>query len=164
MFQILLDPSSGSPAPVSSDSSVAGPLAFFVLGIIAICVLGILLHRLTRRLRRPELFGTNRERIRATWEQIERSADQGTMGAKLAVIEADKLLDTALRSLSIPGETLGERLKYAAHTYPKIRNVWGAHRLRNQLVHDVAFELRPHQAKQAIRDFKHALQVLNVLS
>jgi hypothetical protein len=65
--------------------------------------------------------------------------------------------------MMLPGETLGERLKSAAYKYPNIRQVWGAHRLRNQLVHDSAFELSLRQAKGALRDYQAALKTLNVM-
>lgn len=166
MFQIILEPSPStaleelSPA---SGPSVGVVLGIFIAGIVVVTLFGIVVYRLARMMRRPELHGTTREQIVKRWEQIEHTATQGVMGSKLAIIEADKLLDQVLRSMAMPGQTLGERLKSTAYRYPNIRHVWGAHRLRNQLVHDTAFELGGRQARQALDDFKAALKVLNVL-
>lgn len=165
MFQILLEPSAQT---VSDEPSVFSPSAgasvgLFIGGVVVVTLLGILIYRLLRVMRRPELHGTTREQILKRWAQIELTYDQSTMGAKLAVIEADMLLDQVLRSMAMPGETLGERLKSAAYRYPDITRVWGAHRLRNQLVHDSAFELASRQARQALDDFRSALKVLNVM-
>jgi hypothetical protein len=78
-------------------------------------------------------------------------------------MEADKLLDHVLKSMSFPGETMAERLKLAEYKYASLRQVWPAHKLRNQLVHDPAFDMSVRQAKFALKEFKDALKVLNVL-
>ncbi len=165
MLQIIVEPSSDLPAPLMESSSAqpSAVIGIFIGGIVVITLLGIALYRVIKALRRPELHGTTREQIIKRWAEIEKTSVQGLMGAKLSVIEADKLLDQVLRSLFIPGQTLGERLKSAAYKYPNIHKVWGAHRLRNQLVHDTSFELTTRQARQALDDFKSALNVLNVL-
>ena len=166
MLQIILDP---SPASItsdvsnSSDPSVGTIFGLFIAAVVVVIVLGIAVYRFLRLLRRPELHGTSREQILKRWEQIEHTSTQGIMGAKLAIIEADKLLDQVLRSMAMPGQTLGERLKSTAYRYPNIRQVWGAHRLRNQLVHDTSFELGARQGRQALDDYKAALKVLNVM-
>jgi hypothetical protein len=165
MLQIILEPSAPKiEEPISTTNPEAGTvIGLFIGGVVLITLLGIAVYRMARVLRRPELHGTSREQILKRWEQIEQTATQGVMGSKLAIIEADKLLDQVLRSMAMPGETLGERLKSTAYRYPNIRNVWGAHRLRNQLVHDTSFEMGTRQARHALDDFKAALRVLNVL-
>lgn len=166
MFQIILEPSSPIiEEPLSSSSGIQPGIVvgLFILGVVLVTLFSIAIYRFMRILRRPELHGTSREQIMKRWEQIEHTATQGTMGSKLAIIEADKLLDQVLRSMSMPGATLGERLKSTAYSYPNIRKVWGAHRLRNQLVHDTSFEMGSRQAKQALDDYKAALKVLNVM-
>lgn len=164
MLQILVEPSEPTLEPLSSSDVNPGTIVgLFIGGVVVITLVGIVIYRLSRLFHRPELHGTSREQILKRWQEVERTSTQGVMGAKLAVIEADKLLDQVLRSLTIPGTTLGERLKAAAYTYPNIHRVWGAHRLRNQLVHDTASELSTRQARIALDDFKAALKVLNVM-
>lgn len=108
--------------------------------------------------------GTDREAMRARWTEIERSADaEGEMGRKLAVIEADKLLDHALKALAMPGATLGERLKFAQYKFPELRDVWWAHKVRNQLAHEASYHLDASMAKNALRAFKKALTRLGAL-
>ncbi len=118
---------------------------------------------MVRALRRPDMHGMTREHVTKMWKEIADTSDNGLMGAKLAVIEADKLLDNVFKSLMMPGETMGERLKSAGYKYPRIGQVWSAHRLRNQLVHDTTFEISVRQAKEALRDFREALRTLNVM-
>lgn len=133
------------------------------LVVAALILFILLLVWLKRRLTRPEMFGMTREQVAARWAQVRQTSKQGMMGAKLAVMEADTLLDSGLKSMTMPGETLGERLKVACYKYPKLRNVWWAHKLRNQLAHDVSFQIGARQAEQALDEFEKALKTLNVL-
>jgi len=148
---------------VSFDIASLGKLAAVVIGLALLFLLVRGLGRFFRRLFAPKLEGLDRATIQARWNEIEKMADGGAVNLKIAVMEADTLLDHALKSLAMPGNTLGERLKFATYKFPKIRNVWNAHRLRNQLAHEASFYLDPSMAKKALRDFKDALQLLNVL-
>lgn len=162
IFQIIADT---QPNPIVVPTSGPGLLwpAIILIGLVIVVVLGIAFQKLLHALQRPELHGLTPEKVRETWDQIEQMSNQGVMGAKLSVIEADKLLDGVLRSMIIPGETMGERLKSAAYKYKDINQVWNAHKLRNQLVHDSAFEITVPQAKRALKDFEAALKTLHIL-
>lgn len=122
-----------------------------------------LLIRLKKLLTRPELVGMTREEMVRRWIELRKTSMQGLMGAKLALFEADTLLDSGLKSMMMPGDTLGERLKVACYKYPKLQNVWWAHKLRNQLAHDPASQITQRQANQAIDEFERALKILNVM-
>lgn len=160
MFQILIDtPTTPTVLPGGEGISLFPLAAGLVVFILLICAIALI----RRRLQSPDLLNLTPEQIKIKWTEIMKTADQGTMGAKLALIEADKLLDHVLKSMMMPGETLGERLKMAAYKYPAIKNVWPAHKLRNQLVHDSAFELRSGEARRALSDFHDALRTLRVL-
>ncbi len=163
IFQILFDASPSVQPVAASTGSLGLWPAILILGLIAIIILGVLFQKILKSLRRPELHGLTPEKVRETWAEIQKNAGHGTMGAKMAVIEADKLLDGVMRSMLIPGDTMGERLKTAEYSYPNIRKVWPAHKLRNQLVHDTTFELSSSQARQALAGFEAALKTLNIL-
>lgn len=161
-FQFVFD-SGAVQTSISNGSVNFGSVLGVVLLIIVVgLVLAIGIATVFRALTRPTLEGLDPKRLAAMWAEIEKTSDHGLMGAKLAVVEADKLLDTVLRKLHFPGETMGERLKTAAYKYPAISQVWPAHKLRNQLVHDATFEITVRQAKSAVRDFYAALKALNV--
>jgi len=85
------------------------------------------------------------------------------MSYKLAVMEADKLLDHTLKAMTMPGKDMGERLKAVGYKYPNIRQVWFAHRIRNQIVHEASYNLSSSLAKKAIKSFKQALKELSIL-
>lgn len=134
-------------------------LAILVVGGI---VVGYL--KIKRRLRRPELWGMGKDEITTRWKAIEEMVQRNDeMSGKLALMEADKLLDYALKSAGFSGATLGERLKVACYRHSGLRAVWPAHLLRNRLVHEASFHLSPSMARQAIGQFKHALQELGIL-
>lgn len=108
--------------------------------------------------------GQDRETMRKRWAEIERMSEtQGEMSRKLAVIEADKLLDYALKALAMPGMTLGERLKFAQYKYPELRDVWPAHKIRNQLAHEATFHLDAGMARRALQSFRRALERLGAI-
>lgn len=104
-------------------------------------------------------------KVTKEWENIiKRLEAKDEANHKLAVIEADKLLDTVLKKLTIPGSTMGERLKaIPVSQLPSIDNVWQVHKLRNHLVHTTEFVLTDNKAKQAIDIYKQAFIELKVL-
>lgn len=102
--------------------------------------------------------------LRRRWKEIEAmAAAPGEMQRKMAVLEADKLLDQALKSLAMAGETLGERLKFAQYRYPALREVWWAHKIRNQLVHEATFHLEVGMARRAVASYRKALGLLGAI-
>ncbi len=82
---------------------------------------------------------------------------------KLAIIEADSMLEALLDQLGFKGESLGDKLKSA--TQPsrtggeKVHNMssaWSAHAIRNKIAHEgTSFELSQHEAKKAIALYEH---------
>lgn len=150
---------------VSFDpGSVFVGLLYVAAGVVAYLVLRALVRWLKRVFSGTTLHGLDRKGIAARWAQIEEMTKAGdTMQLKLAVMEADKLLDHALKAMAMSGMTLGERLKFAAYKYPRINDVWWAHRLRNQLVHESSFYLDPSMGKKAVEQYRKALQMLTLL-
>lgn len=159
MFQLVLDGGASALPTTGVGGTLTVPLV--VLGVVIL--FAFLLLVVMRWRSTPEMIGLTPERVREQWQGIVKTSDQGIMGAKISIMEADKLLDHVMKSMMIPGETMGERLKAGQYKYPDLRNVWPAHKLRNQLVHDAAFEITTGAAKRALRDFEAALRTLKVL-
>jgi len=113
----------------------------------------------------PKVDTDHSLKVTREWENIlKRLEANDEANHKLAVIEADKLLDTVLKKLTIPGSTMGERLKaIPVSQLPSIDNVWKVHKLRNHLVHTSEFVLTDNKAKQAIEIYKQAFIELKVL-
>lgn len=100
--------------------------------------------------------------FREAWRQIiEKTHNDETLA--IAVINADKLLDMALRKKNFKGETMGERLVSAKNTLSKRQNVWEAHKLRNRLVHEHNVRLDKKKTQEALKGFESALKDLGAL-
>jgi hypothetical protein len=84
-------------------------------------------------------------------------------GMALAVIDADKLLDEALKSHRFRGKTMGERLVAAQKTLSDNDAVWYAHKLRNRLVHEPNVKLKKREAQNALSGFRQGLRDLGAL-
>ena len=71
---------------------------------------------------------------------------------KLAVIEADTMLEDLTVQLEIEGENLGERLKTVdKERFKSLDDAWEAHIIRNRIAHDgSAFELSQHEANRIV--------------
>jgi hypothetical protein len=159
MTDIPLD----NPVTLPQPAIPVETIALVVIGVIvfiAFIVFAIIIRRI---LGRPELHGLTRENIRAKWGEIEKLSASSAMGSKMAIVEADKLLDGVLKSMMMHGDTLGERLKFAGYKYPELRKVWTAHRLRNQIVHESTFNVSERHARAALHDYERAMKSIGVL-
>jgi hypothetical protein len=70
---------------------------------------------------------------------------------KHAVMEADKLVDYALKSSGFAGETFADRLRNAeASINPSNYNkIWQGHKVRNQIAHEHDLRINPFELKEA---------------
>jgi hypothetical protein len=138
-----------------------GPL---VGGAAVIYILFAGMRRLRGFFARRKFDSRDRSELQRRWREVEAMlAMPGEMSRKMAILEADKLLDQALKSLSMPGQTLGERLKFAQYKHPELRDVWWAHRVRNQLAHEASGHLDASVAKRAVASFRKALERLGAI-
>lgn len=84
---------------------------------------------------------------------------------KLAIIEADIILDDALKQKGFPGTSLGERLKSVApQDLNTLQDAWEAHKIRNRIAHDGAdFVLTKRIAGETINRYQRVFSELGVL-
>jgi hypothetical protein len=99
----------------------------------------------------------------AQWKKIEGYKTNGSAGFQLAVMEADKLLDHALKNRGFAGQTMGDRLKNASASFMNNNAVWQAHKLRNRLAHEQNVQLNTINTDQALRGLKAGLKDLGAL-
>jgi hypothetical protein len=78
-----------------------------------------------------------------------------------AIMDADKLIDKALSKKGYQG-SLGEKLKKAKSLFSDNNGLWQAHKLRNQIAHELDIKLKPQQVESALRSFRKALQDLGL--
>ncbi len=100
-----------------------------------------------------------------TWGKVQQHFFQGDENSlKLALLEADKILDEALRLAGIMGENLGDRLKKINESQlPNLQDIWEAHKLRNRLAHEQDFKLNRNTAERALAIYEQAFKDLGLL-
>jgi hypothetical protein len=81
----------------------------------------------------------------------------------LAIINADKLLDDALKRTHYKGKTMGERLVAAQRDLSDNDSVWYAHKLRNKIVHEEYGDLKKRDVQKVLMGFRQALRDLGAL-
>ena len=75
---------------------------------------------------------------------------------KLAIIEADIILDDILKQQGYAGNSLGERLKsISSNQLSTLNDAWEAHKVRNRIAHDGAdFVLTQRVAQETIAQYQ----------
>lgn len=130
-----------------------------LLGFVAIIIVGILfLIGITAGNRRRS--GLDHAYYQKQWQMIEQYKQNGGAGWNLAIFEADKLLDHALKNRGYRGDTMGERLKGASKAFMNTNAVWDAHKLRNRLAHEQNVSLSGVSVDRALHSFRAALKDL----
>ena len=71
---------------------------------------------------------------------------------RLAIIEADIMLDELLDKLNLPGETIGDKLKAVERSdFNTIDSAWEAHKARNMIAHQgSSFLMNQREARNTI--------------
>ncbi len=131
----------------------------FLLGILIVGVLLIVVIVITRKA--PK--GIDREQFQNDWLQIENAVTDDSGSQQLAILNADKLLDKALKQLRYQGNTMGERMTAASRVFTKREAVWAAHKLRNKIAHEDTVKLSQQLTRRALKSFKQALKDVGAL-
>ena len=99
------------------------------------------------------------------WKQIRTKYDDGTMdGAKVAIIQADALVDTILKNAGLEGEHMADRLMNIDKSELKsLDDIWTSHKIRNNVVHTDGFELSSDLSDRAMRGYEKFLKELNII-
>jgi hypothetical protein len=128
----------------------------------AVIVIGALLFALITFGKRGGHLDVERYRVR--WLAIEQSVKRDDQASyQLAIMNADKLVDNALRELGYKGQTMGDRLKSARGKLPHRNELWAAHKLRNKIAHEQDVKVGYDQARRALGSFKVTLKDLGAI-
>ena len=121
---------------------------------VFIMIAGLYLWKRPRHLKADKFINNWRElqgycRDKATWP--------------LAVLEADKLLDIALKKKKLKGKTMGARLVAAQHILSDNDDVWFAHNLAKKIASQKDLKLKEADVKDALMGFRQALKDVGAL-
>lgn len=135
-------------------------MIFFVAAVLIVAGLLFAIISLTKNSPRT----LDIEKYRSRWMSIEtglRRDDSNTHS--MSVLNADKLLDQALRERGLSGKTMGERMKQFQGKWTNGNGVWAAHKLRNRIAHETDVQVDYDRAKQALVAFKQGLKDLGAI-
>ncbi len=84
---------------------------------------------------------------------------------RLAIIEADIMLEDLLESLGYPGITIGDKLKSASPQFFKtLEDAWKAHRVRNEIAHrGTDFVLTKRLAKEVLDQYRRVFEEFEII-
>lgn len=99
------------------------------------------------------------------WKKIKKRLTTGLESeAKLAIIEADSLLNETLKNMGYPGKSLGERLdELTPDILSNLGEVREAHKIYSDIIHDPTYRLNLDQAERALSIYEKALSDLQAL-
>jgi hypothetical protein len=149
----------------------------FILGIYTVVlVVDIVLLLFQRGLGadfREGLLGVNvpkelikkKDKLKLEWGKISKRLESGNVSEyKVAVIEADNLIDDLIKRMGYQGENMKERLNVipAGHLN-NLEEIKAAHEIRNKIIHEENFSLSKEEAKKILHDYSELLRMFEVL-
>lgn len=135
-------------------------IVVFLLAILVVAGLLVAVIMITKK----SAPGLDLAVYRSRWLKIEQVLSRDEPSSYLlAILEADKLLDQALRDRGIAGQTMGERMKAAQATWSNANAVWGAHKVRNRIAHESGFQVSYDETRRALGGFRQGLKDLGAI-
>lgn len=133
----------------------SGSIGIFLLAIFIVGAMLLTVIMLTRK--KGKIL--NKSTYQSRWMAIETSLNRHeTASYSLSVLNADKLLDQALREAGFKGGTMGERMKSATDNWTNANHVWSAHKIRNKIAHEPDVQLSYEIAARSLAAFKQGLK------
>jgi len=126
-----------------------------VIVVVAAVVVGFLFWR-----RRPRTL--KMDHFQDQWRALQQLLRDKTKWAD-AIVEADKLLDAALKKKKFKGHSMGERLVKAQRMFTDNDGVWFGHKLRNKIDADPTVKLKEAEVKQALVGIRQGLKDIGAL-
>ena len=102
--------------------------------------------------------------VNRRWQKLLKRTESGTEADyKLAIIEADDLLQQALENKDFEGETFEELVASASYkSLPNYDAVLEAHTVRNSIVYEPDFHIDGDRAKKILSEYETAIKNLTV--
>jgi hypothetical protein len=92
------------------------------------------------------------DKVSQDWENIISALESDNPADwKLAIIEADTMLDAMVANIGYKGGNLGERLKMIEPSdFLTLNDAWEAHKVRNAIAHEGGYELNKRETQRVI--------------
>ncbi|NTV40931.1 MAG: hypothetical protein HGA61_01515 [Candidatus Moranbacteria bacterium] len=170
---ILLD-ALASSLKVFYDS----PLIFFVKVVVGVyltvifanIVMLLVLRGVSRHYRvgvkGADIPIVSKKKMRKRWNAIkDRLKSDNVSQYKVAIIEADAVVEEFLGGIGYGGENMSQRLEQVGemHLDDQRENLAEVHKLRNRIIHEADFEINKETAKDALEVYENFLQYMQFL-
>jgi len=137
--------------PGSKTQLISGGILFVVLAFVA----GVIW---LRRRQRP----LDQSYFKKEWSDLQKLL-RNKQRWDVALVQADNLLDIALKKNKFRGKRMGERLVKAQRQFTDNDGVWFGHKLRNKLESDPDMKLKETDLKEALIGIRQGLKDLGAL-
>jgi len=159
-------------SPDSHGISIIKAISLLISLLLLIAAI-ILIFQLRKQLKKSlkmvaesvAVPGLPKKALNKKWQSVLDKLERDDENShKLAVIEADKIFDDILKRIGYQGEDMGERLKQLTPAQTaNLDEIWQAHKLRNQIVHEPDSRLTHAQAQRAVEIYQRALEDLEAV-
>ena len=107
----------------------------------------------------------DKKRVLKAWKEVQDRLGRGDeANLRLAIIDADKLLDTVLKRMGYVGDTMADRLKKITKAQLKsINELWTAHKMRNHIVHSTDHTLSRAEAIEVLEIYEKVFREMNLI-
>lgn len=113
----------------------------------------------------PPEITTKKAKLKARWDKIrKRLESENEADYKVAIIEADSVIDDLIRRIGYKGENMTERIKnIPSGQLDRIEEIKEAHEIRNRIIHEEKFRVSREVAEEVFAKYEHFLRHFEVL-
>jgi hypothetical protein len=134
-------------------------IGMITLIAVVVVLAGIVGFVIWRR-RMPAMLNT--EFYQERWHELQKLLRDKAQWAQ-AIIDADQLLDNALKKKKFRGRSMGERLVKAQRLFSDNDSVWFGHKLKAKIDSEPDLKLKEKEVKQALLGIRQALKDVGAL-
>jgi len=170
IFKLLSLPFDSATKFISIYKLIASLVAVLAIAIIIYCAVRLweINKEAKEKLALEEVKIIEEETSTHTleWQNVlDHAGSNSPSDWRLAILEADTLLESASQRLPVVAETLGERLKKLDKgDLRTLDSAWEAHKVRNRIAHDgFNFEITKHETLRIINLFEEVLRELGAI-
>ncbi len=163
MYQLFTGGFSGTSGFLKTIDSVIT----FILSIVSIFFITVIIYVLIRRsemrekkakkLSRPLTSEIQPAKKNDRWQKVlNHIHSTNPSDWRLAIIEADNILDEMVTLIGYKGDNLGDKLKSVEPSdFLTLQEAWEAHKVRNKIAHEgLNFQMDHREAKRVVAQFE----------
>lgn len=130
-------------------------ILYIAIAVIILLIVGFVAYKKVPRKLKVEKYIND-------WKELQSYCKNKTTWPD-AILEADRLLDKALKRRKFKGKRMGERMVAAQRMISNNDQMWFAHNLAKKVAADPAFKLKEADVKSALVGFRQALRDIGAL-